>query len=203
MQGGELKPLARVAGGTPVLAEKRIGSGKALIQLSPLDGIANDLPLNPVFVPLAEQSVRWLSGFEEKTSLASAGDSLDLPRGGPAASIEVLDPDGKGALSLSQSTRTNALDLDRAGFWEVRRPGGRREMIAVNVDRRESDLAPMPVESAELWQSAPGGLQSAIPSSVRQDQTRTSIWPWLLCAAIIAVVAETYVASRNATLEAR
>lgn len=203
MRGGELKPLARVAGDTPVLSEGRMGSGKVLVMFSPLDGIANDLPLNPVFVPFAEQAVRWLTGLEEKTSTANAGDSLDLAKSGPAASIEVLDPDGKSALSLAQSSKVGAWELDRTGFWEVRRPGGRREMVAVNVDRRESDLAPMPADSAELWQGSASGGQDKLPGGRPADPARVSIWPWLLIAAIIAVVAETYVASKHVTLDAR
>jgi hypothetical protein len=50
----------------------------------------------------------------------------------------VLNPHGARAVTLAESARAQNIQLTEQGFYEVRRPNHRNELIAVNPDRRES-----------------------------------------------------------------
>ena len=64
------------------------------------------------------------------------------------AAVEVLDPKGARALTLEEATRAQNMPLAMAGFYDVKRPNGRHELVAVNADRHESDLDVIPEDTA-------------------------------------------------------
>jgi len=191
-RAGGLRALARLADGTPVLSEARVGAGRVLAFGSALDGIANDLPLHKAFVPFVLRAAAYLSGMGEATPQRVAGSQVELTPGVPA---EVLDPHGQRLLSLEQAQTATSFDAAEEGFYELRRAGGRRELIAVNADRRESDLAIAPHETLDLW--AKSGAPAAPASGpARNTRQRHDLWPWLIALAIAAAVAEAFVGSR-------
>jgi hypothetical protein len=191
------RPLARLSDGSPVLMRHTAGEGRMLVFASGLDNLTNDFPSHPSFVAFAEQAAFWLAGYEGGAEQAAVDAALDLrQRTAEAIAPEVLDPEGKRAVSLSGAAQANSVTLDRRGFWEVRRGRGRNQMVAVNIDRRESDLTPMPPESAELWQGGPprqppsaGGVAEA------EEESREPLWGLLLAAALIAAAFEILMAS--------
>ena len=201
----ETKVVARLTSGLPILFEGRAGEGRVLVMASTLDNDANDFPVKPAFIPFVVQSTRWLSAVERGASTLTVDDALDLrSEGSPAASVEVVDPDGNHPLTLDEAAKVRSVALDRAGFWEVLRPGGRRELLAVNIDRRESDLAPMPEDSAELWQASPGatGVPGTGAGPKENEPGRWNLWPFVLAVALLAGMLETFVASRHFSREA-
>ena len=205
-QAAEAQPpaarvLVQLGDGLSLLYELRLGSGAVLVFTSALDNLANDLPSHPAFVAFADNAFKYLAGGASGVARGIVEESADLRAGGPVAAAEVLDPDGKRALSLEQSVKAGSVLLDRPGFWEIRQPGGRNRMIAANQSRRESDLTRIPPESAELWQGTPSN-RSAADSSQPQREERKDLWPWILAAALAAAAAELYLASRHMRLEA-
>src|SRR5262249_10640352 len=88
--------LPRPEGGAPPLSEAGLGAGRLLVVTSPFDTAWNDWPVHASFVPFVLASARWLAGLEGQRTQATVGEVLDLGRGGasPAASIEVIGPDG-------------------------------------------------------------------------------------------------------------
>ena len=204
IQPGSAAVVARATSGVPLLLEARAESGRALIFASTLDNVANDFPLRPAFVPFLEQSLRLLAGLEERTARFAVDAALDLRTRDSGATVEVIGPDGQRALSLAESARQSTLTLDRPGFWEVRRPGGRRELVAVNIDRRESDLTLMPEDSAELWQGAPldGARPGPASAAATNEPRRSQLWPWILAFALFAGLGEAWIASHHFNREA-
>lgn len=198
--------LVRASNGTPLLYENKLGGGRVLTFASTLDNGANDFPVQPSFVPFMEQAARWLGRIGESTAGMLVDASLELRKPGQTGeSVEVLDPDGNRALSLAESTSRPALPLERAGFWEVRRRAGRTEVVAVNVDRRESDLEPMPAESAELWQGSPaqaGKTPGSTNGTGGPDPNIHDLWPYLLALALAVAVVEGWVARKYTSREA-
>jgi len=191
VEPGEARALASLSDGAPLLLEQRVGDGIVLVLTSPLDGVANDFPLQPAFVPFMEQAARLLTGWEDSTASMPAGDLLAPAAGDRARAFEVLDPRGRRALSFSEAARGASVELDQTGFWRVLRGGGRDRVIAVNIDRRESDLDPVPPDALQLLPAAAsaagqpgGGAPPARPLAL-----------WILAAALAAALVEAVLAS--------
>lgn len=189
-----LRLLARLNEGTPLLAERTMGEGRVLFFGSSFDNIANDFPLNPSFVPFVEQTALYLSNADERPSSAVVDAFLELRTPGDAAkptrqvSVEVLDPSGKRALTLEESVKAQTLTLSSEGFWEVGRQSG-RELVAVNADRRESDLSVLPKETVAIWQKM--GTETGSQSAGGADETKPwSFWWWLALLLLGVTVAE-------------
>jgi hypothetical protein len=72
--------------------------------------------------------------------------------------------------------------------------------VAVNADRRESDLALIPAETLELWKKtgSDGPAQAAAGGAAEgEPATRPySLWWWVMAAAAILVVAESLLAGQ-------
>ncbi len=197
---GQAKVIARLSDSSPLLIEARLGEGKALILASPLDGRANDLPLQPVFLQFMEKSLRWLSDAGERVGSVTVDANYELRQSAAAATVEVLTPGGQRALSVAEAAKARSISLDQQGFWTIRRAGGRAEMVAVNIDRRESDLEAMPAESTELWQGSAGS--NAASAQVEQSAGTRPLWPWFLAFALAAALVEVWVASKHLRREA-
>ncbi|MBI4891472.1 MAG: hypothetical protein HY821_12670, partial [Acidobacteria bacterium] len=198
VEPGQASVHARLAASTPVLMEQSVGAGRVMVLASTLDNLGNDLPVNPSFVPFMEQAAHRLSGWQQAALDVTVDSAIDFPAGA-SRSFEALDPDGQRALSLEESAKGVPLTMTRAGFWEVRRGAGKSQMIAANIDPRESDLEPMPKDSAELW--AGGAPAQGGPGGAAQDQAKSSLALWLLAAALAAAAVEAYIASQHLSQE--
>lgn len=193
--------LARLTDQSLLLAERPLGEGRAVVFASTFDNLSNDLPLKPGFVPLVEQMARYLGGVEAQASNVAVDSFVELrtakDSGGTA---EVLDPDGKRALTLEEAAKAGSFALRREGFYEVRKANGRREVIAAHADRRESDLTPITPETAELWQGTPQDGGGA--AGTKAEESRPwSFWWWVLLFAAGAAIAESLFANRYLTEE--
>lgn len=197
---GQARVLARLTDRTPILMEQRIGEGTVVVLASSLDNLANDFPVLPSFVPFVEQMAHRLSGWEEASLNASVDTAIDFKGAAGSKAFEAIDPDGQRALSLAESAKGAPLVLSRAGFWEVRRGAGKSQMIAANVDRRESDLELMPKESAELWQS-PATAPNTQGGTSGNNESKWPLAAWLLGAAVLAGLFEALVGSRHLVQE--
>lgn len=193
--------LGRLTDHSPILLEQKIGEGTVIVFASALDNVASDFPVQPAFVPFVEQLAHRLSGWEEASLNVPVDSALDFKASAGSRSFEAMDPDGNRALSYEESSKGAPLILSRAGFWEVRRGAGKSQMLAVNIDRRESDLEPMPAESAELWQSPAAGTTAQTPGTQRSE-TRWPLAAWVLGSAAVAGILEAVVSSRHLSREA-
>ncbi len=112
---------------------------------SGLDNLTNDLPLHPVFVAFVDHAARYLSGTERLSGSRLVDAYVQLRSGtepaAAAGSVEVIDPEGRRPLSLSEARTAQSLRLDHAGFYQIHFANGRDAVIGVNPDRRESDLS--------------------------------------------------------------
>jgi hypothetical protein len=193
VEPGEARVLAAAGGGAPLLLEQRLGDGIVLVLTSPLDGVASDFPLHPAFVPFVEQAARLLTGWEDSTAALAAGETLAAAAADRARAFEVLDPRGRRALSFAESTQGAPVELDQTGFWRVMRGAGRSRVIAVNVDRRESDLAPAPEELLKVWPAAAAAAAAGAPGG--GTPPAKPLAPWVIGAALIAALVEAVLAS--------
>jgi hypothetical protein len=197
--------VAKLSDGTPLLLDKQIGQGHALLLTSGLDNVTNDLPLHPVFVPFVDQAARYLSGMERLSGprvvdsyvqLRSATNAANATQGAGTA-VQITGPDGKHPLSLQEEATAQSFKLNDAGFYQIRFASGREALIAANPDRRESDLALIPDETLKLWTGDGGPIASETVQNGTMQPTKTpySLWWWVMLLVLMAALAESVVAS--------
>src|SRR6185295_10544165 len=112
--------------------------------------------------------------------------------------VEVIDPEGKHPLSLTQATTAENFQLSRAGFYELRLANGRRDMVGVNPDRRESDLSLISDEALSLWKGTGNqqAQQAAAGTASAPQSVPYGIWWYIMLLAILAAVAESAFSSQ-------
>jgi hypothetical protein len=197
--------MVRLTDQRPLLMEKQIGEGHVLLFASGLDNLTNDFPVRPAFVPFVDRTARYLSG-NDSVSGSRLVDSFVALRtaaartGNPSAGVEIIDPDGHRALSLTEAASAQSFQLIGAGFYKIHFANGRDALIGVNPDRRESDLEPIASDLLQLW-----GTHSATPSTVavtaptagyvQEKYTAHSLWWYVMLLVLVAAVAESIVAS--------
>ena len=204
--------LARFDDGAPALVERVVGRGRVLVLATPLDNSWNDLPLQPVFVPLVHQLARHASGWSGDTPAFTTGEALDVERYAAAVSGEGVapvdaaevewlarSPDGTQA-TLGGPVGTS-LALAGTGFYEVRRVEGRDERrypVAVNVDPAEADLArldPAALTVATASGAGAAGMDAAALAPPAQEE-RQRLWWWALVALLAVVIGEAALGNR-------
>ena len=190
---------ARLADGTPLLMEKKFNEGRVVLFASGLDNLTNDFPLHSTFVPFVEQTALYLSGMEQRNGWRAVDSYYDLRSGiEHAASVEVVDPEGRRPLSLQEAATAQTFRLSRRGFYDMQLANGRHEVVGVNADRQESDLAVIPEDVLALWR---GTAVSRAPAATRevtaQEQVKPySYWWYFMLAVLATAVAESLVSDR-------
>ncbi|GAC1421424.1 MAG: hypothetical protein NVSMB62_16340 [Acidobacteriaceae bacterium] len=201
---GSARVLARLADGTPLLIDKSLGEGHILLFASGFDNLTNDLPLSPAFVAFVDRSASYLSGEEGMRGSRVVDSFVQLrnPAGqlsktaGPRT-VDVIGPDGTRPLTLKEAEDASTFQLTRAGFYQIRFANGRNELIAVNPDRRESDLDVIPADVLKLWSGAGATQQVAGAEAARRtDSNRSPVWWWGMLLLTFTALAESIVASR-------
>ena len=149
---------ARLSDQTPLLLDQQVGDGHILVFASTFDNVANDFPKSSSFVPFIEQTARYLGRLDQGPPSVQVGSFEELRDSKEkGAAVDVLDPKGDRVLSLEEATKAQNIQFTQAGFYDIRRPNGRNELVAVNADRRESDLTPAAPETLTLWQNTASG----------------------------------------------
>lgn len=186
--------LARLNDGTPLLMDRAMGEGHVLLLSTGLDNLTNDLPLHPVFVAFVDRSARYLAGAERLAGSRMVDSFVALRSGNEStASVEVIDPDAKRALSLEEARTAQTFRLGRTGFYNVHFASGRDAVIGVNANRLESDLEPMPQDLQQLWAGSNSGDAQSQTVAATGDAKfqRVSLWWWVMLLALLVAIAET------------
>jgi len=182
----------RLADGTPLLVERGQGAGLVLLFTSSLDREWNDLPVQPVFVPLMGGIANHLLGGAGFSNEADLGSTLAVRALGLQGG-QIFDPRGEKALGLGAGS--DDVLLDQVGFYEVV-GGGTTELMAVNFDPRESDLTPIDATTLERWRGL--GVRAteqtqAAAATAAEDTVPNSLGPWLVLALLLLVIMESAV----------
>jgi len=201
--------LARFDDGSAAVVEQRVGTGRALLIASSFDGLWNDLPRQPVFLPFLHQLAQYASGYRAGRSVYEVGDAVDLQGVGPSASDSsrgvayvAVSPLGN-RLRIGGTQGEAALIPNEAGIYEVRpagSPGARPRLVAVNIPGRELDLArfdPTRLTHSVSTVAEPiPGSSSPPEADLAQRERKQSIWWYLLLIAATLLVVESVLAHR-------
>jgi hypothetical protein len=197
--------LARFDDGSPALVEKKVGRGRVLAWTSTLDVTWNDLALQPVFLPFVHQLVKHASGHAEGRPWLTVGEALDVSRfqadpgsGAPEDDLLAVFPSGRKVAAPAGS-----LELDEAGFYELRRAGRGAEgawSVAVNANRAESDLSSLdPEELAGAVTRHAGAAAAAAAAgapTTEERERRQALWRYVMMGVFVILVVETAAARR-------
>ena len=198
---GQARVAARLADGTPLLLDQQIGEGHVLVFASTLDNVANDFPKHGSFVPFIQQTADYLGHLNQESPSVPVGSFAELRDSKEkGAAVDVVDPTGKRALSLEEATKVQNIQFTMAGFYQIRRPNAPNELVAVNADRHESDLTPIPQETLALWQNTAEG-SSAGGGTAQAGQRPVSMWWYVMLAVLALAVVESLLGNRYLSVD--
>ncbi len=196
---------AHLADATPLLLDRQQGEGHILLFASSFDNLTNDLPLHPVFLPFVDQAARYLSGATRLQGARLVDSFLQLRNPASQANalassqVDVIAPDGRRPLGLTESATAQSLLLSQAGFYQLRFVNGRQALVAVNPDPRESDLDPIPADILKLWTGSGGPTAAQPPLSPNvppSDRPISALWWWVMLCLLAVALAESILATR-------
>jgi hypothetical protein len=207
--GAGTNVLAYLDSQSPLLFENRIGQGRVITFTSSWDGISNELPLSALMVPMLSRLVPYLANAAAVSTNSTVGGLLDLrlPTD-PAGTVDVTDPEGRHPLSVAEAAKLNAFQPLTEGLFAIRRTTGRTNYVAVNTDRRESDLETLTPEDLELWCRPTGSAasnESAADNGAKTPTTeqRQPLW-WILLFLLVGVALfEAWLAGRYLSVDRR
>ena len=195
--------VAKLSDSTPLMLDRQVGEGHAMLFASGLDNITNDMPLHPMFVPFVERTARYLSGADRLSGARVVDSYVQLrdASGGIAAgspSVDIVGPSGQRPLSLTESATAQSFPLTHAGFYQIRYSTGREALVAANPDRRESDLQQIAPDVLKLWSGSPDTSATASPATetAAKNSYQSSLWWWVMLCLLIVALAESVLASR-------
>jgi hypothetical protein len=198
---GSERVAARLSDQTPLLLDQQIGEGHVLVFASTFDNIANDFPIHASFVPFIEQTARYLGRLDNGPSSVLVGTFEELRDSKEkGAAVDVVDPKGERALSLEEATKAQNIQFGIAGFYDIRRPNGRNELVAVNSDRHESDLTPVSPDSLALWQNTAQGTAGG-ESTTTAEQKPLSLWWYAMLVVLALAVAESLLGNQHLSVD--
>jgi hypothetical protein len=198
----QLRVAATFSDGSPMFLDKQVGAGHVLVFTSAFDNIANNLPVEPVWLPFLDQTTHEMGGIGTSQGNYKVGSFVELrtPRekGTP---VEIVGPGDKRLLTLAESTKATNFQFPAQGFFDIRRANGREELASVNTDRRESDFALVPAETLNLWKNTgiASGTETNSSASTASDQgnDKAELWPWVLAMLALLAVAESVLGNRH------
>jgi hypothetical protein len=163
--GAQARVLARLDDGQPLLVERGIGRGRALMLATGMQVGWSNLPLRQIFLPLVTQLTLELSGVRPGGTDLLAGQPIGLDLAGRAqpVEVEVTRPSGETLRlnSASESGRAGQVfryaDTYEIGVYVLRLLGAAppaRFAYAVNSDPAEAD--PAKIEPRELQRQLGG-----------------------------------------------
>ncbi len=197
--------LARYDDGAAALVEQRQGVGKVLTWTSGMDNVWTDLPVQPVFLPLVHQMVRYLAGYVERPAAFTVGHMLNLEAArelvGGGSELSVESPAGR-RVALGVNAQPG-LSLDEPGFYTLRAldPDLAPRSVAVNVDPVEADLTPLDVDAflaaiGPAESGAAAGVPGTAPIGPAERERRQGLWWYLVIGAAVLALAETFLSNR-------
>jgi hypothetical protein len=199
---GSARVVARLTDQTPILVDQSVGGGHILVFASTFDNIANDFPRHPSFVPFIDRAARYLGRLDSGPPAVQVGSFEELRDAKETGStVDVVDPKGDRVFSLDEATKAQNIQFTLAGFYDIRRPNGRNELVAVNADRRESDLNPAAQEALTLWQNTANGSSAAGGETSQAAQKPLSLWWYVMLLVLLLALAESVLGNQHLSVD--
>ena len=113
----------------------------------------------------------------------------------------MVDPKGQRAFGLDEATKAQNIQFAMAGFYDIRRPNGRNELVAVNPDRHESDLSQATQDTLSLWQNTANGTAEAGAVGGAANRKPLSLWWYVMLAVLALTLAESWLGNQHLSVD--
>ncbi len=193
--------LARFDDGSVALAERRVGDGRVLVFSSTFDGYWNDLPVQPVFLPLVQSLVRHAAGWTPQQPWETVGGVVALSEASARRELVAVAPSGE-RTRWSEADSLRSLALREQGFYEIREANAAAasRIIAVNPDATESELGRFAPDELSRMVSPTGAVNATAAGvttlTVAEREQRQTLWWYALVAALLLLAAESLLSNR-------
>lgn len=198
--GAAVRALISYETGAPALIEKGLGEGRVLLLTTTVDRDWTDLPIQPVFLPLMQQAVRYLSRapMREPEPPGFIGQRHEIRLREDDARVEVTLPSGQKRLfereRLSGRRLLGFTDTEEPGIYRVAAASEDRvlrprptESFVVNVDPAESDLGRASAERIAALSRALPGDEGPAGGGPRR---RVELWHFISAALLLLLIGE-------------
>jgi hypothetical protein len=201
--------LAKFENGSPAFVEAASEDGGLLVFASAVDNPQrgwSDLPLKASFISLFTEIVRYLSRYNDLHGWYPLGEGIPIVGGRENAGAAVIKPNGdRQSLGELGPGEQKFFTPTTPGFHELR-VGRDTRVVAVNPPSNEGNLDRMPPEDllASVQRTEGEGQQAGLFSQDEQaDYARRQMgWWYLLMIALMAVIAEIYIANTGQRVQA-
>jgi hypothetical protein len=205
----ELKPgataLVKFEDGSPAMAEFSGKDRGLIVFASSVDNAVqtgwNDFPLKASFVPMFIEVARYLSHSDEVRDWYALGEGVPVVGSLVGGTAAVITPSGE-RVSLGELTagEQKFFTPELPGFHEIR-VGREVRVVAVNPPSSEGNLDMIPpgelIDSVQST-AAEAAKKGLFTSDDQLDQARRQLsWWYILAIAILAAIAEIYIANRS------
>ncbi len=193
--------LAKYDDGSPAIAESSKEDHGLLVFTSTVDNSSwNDLPLKTSFLPLFHEMAHYLSRYNESRGWYELGEGIPVVGGLENAAAAVIDPKGeRQALGQLSAGQTRFYTPVSPGYHDVR-VGPDIKTVAVNPPAAEGNLESMPPEDllASVQRTQGEAQRAGFFGNEEKDEyaRRQTGWWYLLLFALLAGIAEIYIANR-------
>lgn len=206
-----LKPTPRTSGespdivlsyesGAPALLDRALGRGHVLLFTSSIDRDWNNLPIQPAFLPLMQQAVRYLahSPLRDTEPPTLIGQPREVRLQAGDTRVEVTLPSGKTRLfeRLGGRQVLTFVDTIEPGFYRVAASGEggvlrprSAESFVVNIDPAETDLQRAPAARIAALQR-PISDGTLTTHSGQAPTRRVDLWHYLGALLLALLVGE-------------
>ena len=193
--------LARFDDGSVALAERRVGEGRVLVFGSTFDGYWNDLPVQPVFLPLVQSLVRHAAGWTPQRPWETVGQVVALSEARKGEALVAVAPSGE-RTRWTEDDSLRSLPLREQGFYEIRDADAvaASRVFAVNPDPSESELGAFAPDELSRAASPAGTVNATAAAtttlSLAERERRQTLWWYVLVVALLLLAAESLLSNR-------
>jgi len=193
--------IMRFDSGDPVLLERSVGKGRVLLFTSSLDTTWNNLPMKVLYLPLMQEIVRYLSHRGDRRRSYAIGEAVLLPTA-PETTARITDSRGRIREVMPSFTGPSFFtETEFPGFYKFS-AAKISDYFAVNVPAEESDFSSISlseIREAVVSFHTKSQISRQIQTGTRNVQIEKSqkIWWWLLLAALVLGLGETFLANRT------
>ena len=208
LPGPHSSVVIELSNGAPFLIDQPAGNGRSLLFSVPATRSWSDLPTRGIFVTALHRAVLYAARKTHDAPPVNAGDPARITlQEASAPHASVTDPGGvRSDLPLTRTANGLVLALpstDRPGLYRIQAGGNVEDLVAVNVDARESALAAAGESRLEgLFRRLgiePGAVTTVgsgerLTRAVLDARIGTELWRLFLVLALVTALAETAVA---------